>query len=70
MSDPSIVLAMTIAEMDARRAVEASRYDAASADAEALSESTGKPCKVVHTGNGEFQAVVIGSPEHIASVRF
>lgn len=34
-----------------------------------MSRETGKACKVIHIGNNNYRAVVIGSPEHVMSVK-
>jgi hypothetical protein len=36
--------------------------------AEIMSRETGKACKVIHLGSGQYQAVIVGSTRHRQSV--
>jgi hypothetical protein len=36
--------------------------------AEIMSRETGKACKVIHIGAGQYQAVIVGSTRHLQSV--
>jgi hypothetical protein len=39
----------------------------ATREADKMSRETGKASKVIHTGNGHYMAVIIGSAQHITS---
>ena len=36
--------------------------------AEIMSRETGKACKVIYLGAGQYQAVIVGSTRHLQSV--